>query len=330
MKNFLFPETASTVATEVDALYFGLVAMSVFFIVVVAGAIVYLSIKYRRRRPGEVGIYQGEVKWLEYLWTGVPIVLGVVFFIWGVGPYLKVREIPENAMEVAVVGRQWMWKFQHPDGRREINELHVPVGRPIHLKMISQDVIHSLFVPAFRIKQDVLPMYYTSIWFEATKVGSYRLLCTEYCGKDHSVMTGWVHVMNPEAYDEWLASDPQDKLVGAAERRDEVASPSLQRGASQLVRAGHELFQSLQCATCHQEQNLGTGPSLIGIAGSRVQLDNGRVVVADDNYLRESILNPAAKVVKGYAGIMPAFRGRVSEEELLALIAYIKSLRSPR
>jgi cytochrome c oxidase subunit 2 len=208
-------------------------------------------------------------------------------------------------MNVYVVGKQWMWKTQHLEGQREINELHVPLGRPVRLTMTSEDVIHSFFMPAFRVKFDVLPGRYTTAWFNPTKPGKYHLFCAEYCGTLHSGMIGWIYVMEPAEYERWLA--------GGA-------------GGESLASSGQKLFEYLACANCHRSDKPGRCPNLIGLFGTKVQLTTGQTVTADEAYIRESILNPSAKIVAGYQNIMPTFQGQVTEEDLLQLIEYVKSL----
>jgi cytochrome c oxidase subunit 2 len=221
--------------------------------------------------------------------------------------YFNLYRPPIDALEIYVVAKQWMWKTQHPEGQEEINELHVPVNRPVRLIMTSQDVIHSFYVPAFRIKQDVLPGRYTSIWFEATKPGTYHLFCAEFCGTDHAEMGGSIIVMPQADYEQWLAG-------GAT-------------GAS-MVESGQVLFEQYGCATCHQADNQGRGPSLVGVFGQEVQLTNGQTVTVDEEYLRESIVNPHAKLVAGYTAIMPTFQGQISDESIQQIIAYLKSLEA--
>jgi cytochrome c oxidase subunit 2 len=198
-----------------------------------------------------------------------------------------------------------MWKFEHPDGRREINELHVPIGRRVKLVMATEDVIHAVFVPAFRVKADVVPGKYTSIWFEPTKPGRYHLYCAEYCGTGHSKMIGWVEVMTPADYQAWLSGGV---------------------GEEPLAVRGQKVFTSLACNNCHRGDGAGRGPALEGLFGQRVELETGESIVADENYLRESILNPKAKILAGYQPVMPTFQGLLSEEQLLQLVSYIKSL----
>jgi cytochrome c oxidase subunit 2 len=229
----------------------------------------------------------------------------MIFFAWGSLIYFQEARPPKGAMEVYAVGKQWMWKFEHETGQREINQLHVPIDRDVKMIMSSQDVIHSFFVPAFRVKADVLPGRFTQTWFHATKAGTYHLFCAEYCGTQHSGMIGQVIVMEPAAYQAWLSG-------GGA--------------TGSLSANGQQLFSQLGCITCHRSDTQGRGPNLVGVFGKPVQLADGRTVIADENYVRESILNPGAKIVAGYQPIMPTFQGQVSEESLMALVAYIKSL----
>ena len=303
----LFPPQASTLAGKVDALYFFLVAVSAFFVVVIAALVIYFGIRYRRRAHGEVGAKVVPALSLEIAWTIIPLVLGLVMFVWGANVYFAQARPPAETLDIYVVGKQWMWKFQHLDGQREINELHVPVGRAVRLTGTSEDVIHSFYVPAFRVKADVIPGRYTTLWFNATKTGRYHLFCAEYCGTKHSGMIGWIVVMEPSEYQAWLAG-------GAA-------------AEGSLASQGQKLFTDLACITCHRADAQGRGPVLDGLYGARVELNSGPAVVADDAYVRESILSPSAKVVLGYQPVMPTFQGLVSEEQLLALIEYIKSLK---
>jgi cytochrome c oxidase subunit 2 len=301
------PEAASTFARRVDALYFYLTGVTLFFTVLISVVLIFFVVKYRRRMPFETPRpVAGSLK-LETIWTVIPFLIAMSMFAWGTSVYFTQYRMPNSAMEIYVVGKQWMWKFQHTTGQREINELHVPVGRKIKLIMTTEDVIHSFFVPAFRTKSDVVPGRYTSVWFEATKPGRYHLFCAEYCGMNHSGMGGWVEVMDPRDFDDWLS--------GNANQQSPVA-------------AGQQLFAAtLGCASCHGEKGEGgRGPTLVGLFGTSVLLEGGQKVTADEGYLRESILNPQAKLAAGYKPIMPTFAGQVSEEQLLQLVAYIKSL----
>jgi cytochrome c oxidase subunit 2 len=303
----LFPEAASTIAGRVDALYFFLVGLAAFFSVLIAGLIIFYAIKYRRRQIDSIGEPVKGGLALELAWTGIPLLIVLGIFVWGASVFFAMSRPPDETLNIYVVGKQWMWKFQHLDGQREINELHVPVGRAVKLIMTSEDVIHDVFVPAFRIKADVIPGRYTSIWFQATKPGRYHLFCAEYCGTRHSGMTGEVVVMDPNEYQAWLSG----------------GSPE-----GSLASAGEKLFADLACNTCHRADAQGRGPVLEGLFGKTVMLQSGESITADEAYIRESILMPAAKVTAGFQPIMPTFQGLVSEEQLLQLIEYVKSLKA--
>ncbi len=304
----LFPETASSYASRVDAVFWFLCGITVFFTVAIALAIVFLGVRYRRNAEVNRTPYSPPM-WLELSWLIAPAPVLLFLFFWSSQVFLEMQRAPADAMEINCVARQWMWKFQHPSGRREIDELHVPVGRPIRLKMISEDVIHSFYVPAFRAKQDVLPGRFTSVWFEATKPGTYHLFCAEYCGTQHSKMVGSVKVMSPTEYEEWLSGKTGD------------VSPQV---------AGAALFEQHRCGTCHGPSTAQTrGPTLEGIYGKMIPLVDGTSVPAEDTYLRESIVRPGAKIVAGYQNLMPTFEGQLSEEELNDLVAYIKTLSGP-
>src|SRR5205807_3500702 len=301
----LFPDQASTVAGQVDSLYLFLVLITTFFSLLIGLLILFFAIRYKKTPDRKAEQIHGSTL-LEIIWTVIPLGISMVIFVWGAAIYFHQHRPPANALEIYAVGKQWMWKFEYAGGQREINSLHVPTGRPVRISMISQDVIHSLFVPAFRVKQDVLPNRYTSIWFEATQPGTYHLFCSQYCGTKHSAMTGEVVVMKPEDFESWLES-------GKAE--------------GSMASNGEKYFQELGCITCHRPDSGARGPNLQGLYGRPVRLADGRTVTADDNYIRESILNPTAKVVSGFQPIMPTFQGVVtSEEDMLQLIAYIKSL----
>ena len=300
-----FPQQASAQAAQVDAIYFFMVAVSALFSFLIATLVVVFAIKYRRRHPDEVGqAIHGSLA-LELLWTVIPFLIVMVMFVWGAKVFFDLYRPPAGAMEVYVVGKQWMWKVQHMDGQREINELHIPVGRPVKLIMGSEDVLHSYFIPDFRVKADVIPGRYNVMWFTATKPGTYHLFCAEYCGTKHSGMVGSIIALEPRAFQAWLSGG------GASE------SP---------VAAGEKLFQDLTCNTCHLTGSQGRGPTLTNLFGSPVQLQSGVTVVADEAYIRESIVNPQAKIVAGFQPIMPTFQGLVTEEQLLQLISYIRSL----
>jgi cytochrome c oxidase subunit II len=289
-----------------DLLYAFIVAVCAFFTVLVAALVVYFTVKYRRRNPDDVGAdIHGSLS-LELTWTFIPFVLSLVMFAWGASLFFRLATPPANAMELFVVGKQWMWKVQHPEGVREINEMHVPIGRPVRITLGSEDVLHDYSIPAFRVKMDAVPGKLTTLWFEATVPGRYHIFCAEYCGTKHSGMIGEVIAMQPQDYEVWLAGG---------------------RSTGTAAQNGERLFSDLACVTCHKTDSTGRGPSLLGVFGSQVELTDGRKVTADENYLRESIMNSQAKIVKGYQGIMPAFQGMVSEENLMQLIAYIRTLK---
>jgi cytochrome c oxidase subunit II len=301
----ILPVAASRTAEQTDNLYWGFCCLSALVMLVVFGPMIYWLFKYRNGRPADrspVVLPQLE---MEVTWTIAPTVIMMVFFVWSAKQYFNVERPPPNAREVYVVAKQWMWKIQHPEGNREINELHVPEGRIIKLIMASQDVIHSFYLPAFRIKQDVVPGRYTTEWFKADKVGTFHLFCAEYCGTSHSHMIGHVIVMTPADYQAWLA-----------------------RGApgSTLAQEGARLFRELGCSGCHVGHSVVRAPPLEGLFGKPVPLNDGEIVTADESYLRDSILFPAKQIVGGYTNDMPPFLGHVSEDELVELVAYIKSL----
>jgi cytochrome c oxidase subunit 2 len=299
------PDQASTVAGTVDELYTFLVGLTIFFSVLITALIIFFALKYRRRSEDEYPRpIEGSMK-LESVWIVIPFIIVMGIFVWGASVYFAVFRPPEDALDVYVVGKQWMWKFEHPDGQREINELHVPIGRRVKLTMATEDVIHAVYVPAFRLKADVVPGRYTSIWFEPTKPGRYHLFCAEYCGTKHSGMIGWVEVMTPSDYQTWLSGGS---------------------GEESLAMRGQKVFTNLACNSCHRSDGSGRGPVLDGLFGRTVELEGGQKLVADENYIRESILNPKAKIVAGYQPVMPTFQGLVGEEQLLQLVTYIKSL----
>jgi cytochrome c oxidase subunit 2 len=301
----LFPEEASNFAPSVDHLLFYLLAVAAFFTTVIFGAIFYFSIRYRRRSDRELPRVMHTGLALEIVWSVIPFGLTLVMFGWGADIFFRESRPPADALQIYVVGKQWMWKLQHMEGQREINELHIPVGRPVRLTMTSEDVIHSFFVPAFRTKEDVVPGRYSTTWFAATKPGKYHLFCAEYCGTNHSRMTGWIYVMEPQAYEAWLNGG---------------------RASGSLAENGEKLFQDLACGNCHKADGSGRCPNLVGLFGRNVQLSDGHTITADEAYIRESILRPAAKIVAGYQPLMPTFQGLVTEEGVLQLVEYIKSL----
>ncbi len=304
----LFPEQASTLAGRVDAVYFGVLGVTVFFTALIYGLVLYFCIKYRNGSKADRSGAVSTSHTIEALWIGIPLVISIVIFVWASRVFYEQYDPPADAAEVYVVGKQWMWYLQHPEGKRETNELHVPLGRPVKLIMTSQDVIHSFFVPAFRMKQDVLPGRYTETWFQPTKAGRFHLYCAEYCGTNHSAMGGWVFVMEPAEYEQWLA-----------------------RGTTggSMVSAGAQLFQKYHCNGCHGENQTVRAPRLEGVFGGPVPIREGqstRLITADERYIRDSILMPQTQVVAGYDPVMPSYEGQIGEPDLLQIIAYIKSL----
>ena len=293
-------------ATEMDLLYFFILSVCAFFAILVVVLVTVFAIKFRRRHPQEVGADIHGSLALELTWTFIPFLISMVMFAWGAAVFFHHARPPRDAMDIFIVGKQWMWKVQHPEGVREINEMHVPVGRPVRLTLGSEDVLHDYSIPAFRVKMDVVPGKWTTMWFTATVPGTYPIFCAEYCGTKHSGMIGRVIVMPQQDYTAWLAGG---------------------RSTGSAAENGERLFTELGCITCHRGDATARGPALGGLFGSTVRLTNGRDVIADDNYLRESIMSSQAKVVQGYQPIMPPFQGMVTEEKLMQLIAYIKTLK---
>jgi cytochrome c oxidase subunit 2 len=305
----LFPTQASTLAPEIDNLYLGVIAITALFAIIVVVCVTFFAIKYRDHTGDKVGApITGSVP-LELGWSLIPFFISIGIFVWASVVFFHIVRAPDQTLEIYSTGKRWMWRFQHIDGQREINELHVPVGRAVRVVFTSEDVLHDLFIPAFRVKADAVPGRYSAIWFEATKVGEYHLFCAEYCGTKHSGMIGTVYVMEPADYQTWLAGDG-----------------SISGGGSMAER-GAQLFTQLGCVTCHLGDGSGRGPSLVGVFGSTVTLDNGTKVVADESYLRESILTSQAKTVAGYQQLMPTFQGLVNENDVASLIEYIKSMQ---
>jgi cytochrome c oxidase subunit 2 len=299
----LFPDQASSLAGSVDALFFVLIGVAAFFSLLIFALITFFAIRYHRKSETEVAPEIHGSLTLELVWTGIPLVIVLFLFGWGAKLYFDSSRPPANATPIFVVGKQWMWKIEHPEGKSEINELHVPIGQPIRLTMTSEDVIHDFFIPAFRAKMDVVPGRYSSLWFTPTKLGRYHLFCAQYCGTNHSAMNGWVEVMTPADFQRWLSGSPAGETMAGA---------------------GEKLVAKFNCMSCHKEG--GRGPLLTGIFGRTVTLRDGRSLVADEAYIRESILNPGARVVVGYEPQMPTYQGQLSESQVLQIIAYLKSL----
>src|SRR5438105_1672132 len=304
-KFHLFPPQASTSAPEVDALFFALTLISLFFIVVIFLPIFFFCIKYRRGSPADRSNPSSGSNVIEFGWTTLPTLIGLALFAWGAVDYFRIERKPANAIDLQVVGKQWMWKIQHAEGKREINELHIPIDRTVALTLISQDVIHSFFVPAFRVKQDVVPGKYTSEWFKATHLGEYHIFCSQYCGTEHSGMIGRVVVMEPVAYQRWLTAG---------------------EAVESIVATGRQLFLDRGCSGCHAVNSKFHALMLEGLFDKPVPLSNGEIVKADERYLRDAILLPGKQIAAGYDNIMPSYAGQLSEEEIMQLIAYFKSI----
>jgi cytochrome c oxidase subunit 2 len=302
----LFPREASTIAPYADALYFFLLVITVIGLVLVGTLVFGFSIRYRQERHPVAEQIEGSTL-LEATWTIIPLALFLICFVWGALLYFRIYNPPTNAMNIYVVGKQWMWKAEHPGGQHEINALHVPTGRPVQLTMISQDVFHSFSIPDFRVKREVIPGRYSTVWFQATVPGTYHIFCTQYCGTNHSVMIGEVTVLSPEGYQKWT----QESTSGMS-----------------LAQNGERLFASMGCNACHSGSAAARGPNLAGVYGSKLQLTNGSEVLVNDAYLRDAILNPSQHVTAGYTPIMPTYQGQISEDGLIDLVEYIKTLHN--
>jgi len=302
----LFPEQASTLAPRVDNLYFFIVAVTAFFGIVTSVVVVWFAMKYRTEDPNAIGArITGSIP-LELAWSIIPFVISIVIFVWATDVFIDIYRPPDQTLEIYATGKRWMWKFQHLDGKGEINELHVPVGRAVKVTFTSEDVLHSLYFPSFRTKADAIPGRYSSVWFTATKTGESHIFCAEYCGTNHSGMIGKVYVMEPAAYQAWLS--------GVS-------------GEGTLAQRGERLFNDLACNTCHLDDGKGRGPSLVNKFGAQETMQSGDVITVDDSYVRESILTPQQKIVAGYQPLMPTFQGMVNEESVMALIEYVKSMQ---
>jgi cytochrome c oxidase subunit 2 len=302
----LFPAEASTIAPYADALYFFLIGMTLTGLLLVGVLVFGFSIRYRKARNPVATQVEGSTL-LEATWTIIPLAIFLVTFVWGALLYFRIYNPPTNAMNIYIVGKQWMWKAEHPGGQHEINALHVPTGRPVQLTMISMDVFHSFSIPDFRVKREVIPGRYSTVWFQATEPGTYHIFCTQYCGTKHSGMIGEVTVMTPEDYQKWT----EESTSGTS-----------------LAQNGERLFASMGCNQCHNGTPAARGPSLAGVYGSKLQLTNGSQVLVNDAYLRDAILNPSEHVTAGFAPIMPTYQGQISEDGLIDLVEFIKQQNS--
>ena len=302
----LFPAEASTIAPWTDALYFFLLGMTLVGLLLVGALVFYFSLTYRKEKHPIATQVEGSTL-LEATWTIIPLAIFLVTFVWGALLYFRIYNPPTNAMNIYIVGKQWMWKAEHPGGQHEINNLHVPIGRPVQLTMISQDVFHSFSIPDFRVKREVIPGRYSTVWFQATEAGTYHIFCTQYCGTAHSAMIGEITAMTPDDYTKWT----QQSTSGMS-----------------LAQNGERLYASMGCNACHNGSAAARGPNLAGVYGSKLQLTNGSQVLVNDAYLRDAILNPSQHVTAGYAPIMPTYQGQISEEGLIDLVEFIKNLDS--
>jgi cytochrome c oxidase subunit 2 len=302
----LFPREASTIAPYMDALYFFLVGMTIVGLILVGAILFAFSMRYRKSVHPVATQIEGSTL-LEATWTIIPLAIFLVCFVWGALLYFRIYNPPVNAMNIYIVGKQWMWKAEHPGGQHEIDALHVPTGRPIQLTMISQDVFHSFSIPDFRVKREVIPGRYSTVWFEATTPGTYHIFCTQYCGTNHSAMIGEVTVLTPADYEKWT----QESTSGMS-----------------LAQNGERLFASMGCNACHSGNAAARGPNLSGVYGSKLQLTSGQEVLVNEAYLRDAILNPSQHITAGYAPIMPTYQGQISEDGLIDLVEYMKTLKT--
>jgi cytochrome c oxidase subunit 2 len=309
-RNLTLPIPASTVAKDIDDLYVFIFLLSTAFFVLIAGLIVLFLMRYRRKGPNDVTPHITHNMTLELSWSIIPLLLCLVIFFWGFNGFVRANVAPGNAMEIQVTAKKWVWQFEYPDGTRTINDIHVPVGKPVRLVMTSEDVLHSFFVPEFRIKHDIVPGRYTEVWFNPTVIGTHQVFCTEYCGKGHSDMLAKVHVDDEATYAKWV------------EEGDETIK------TMPLAQLGKLVYDEKGCATCHNlDGTRGQGPSWKGIYGQTHTMTDGQKIVVDQNYIRESVLDPQKHIVQGFEGIMPTFQGLLREREILGVIEFIKTLK---
>lgn len=328
MRQVLFlPEQASTFAERVDNLHYLVIITTMVAATVIGTTALIFYVMFRRKKPHEYTPRINPDLKAELVFVGVPTVFFLAFFAIGFRDFVWVQTPPANAMDVYVQGKQWMWKFSYPEGPNGVNVLHVPAHRPVRLLLTSRDVIHSFYVPEFRIKQDAVPGRYTETWFEATKVGNYEVLCAEYCGLDHSMMRATVVVHEPQEFDEWMASQRR----GRNEQQDsEPVASQLGDYPGNMRVVGQRLAAEAGCFKCHSvDGSPHIGPTFAGMYLRREKLVDGSEVVADEAYMTESMMDPMLKVVAGFAPAMPSFLGKLNGAESSAIIEYIKSL-SPR
>jgi cytochrome c oxidase subunit 2 len=310
LRDFILPDQASTLAPDHDALFLFITGVSIFFWVLVVTLIIIFVRRYRRRSPDDITPHITHNQKLEIVWSVIPLMIVIGIFFWGFRGFVDAQIAPANAIEIQAVGKKWVWQFEYPDGLRTLNDIHVPLNRPVRLVMTSEDVIHSFFVPSFRIKKDVVPGRYTEIWFTATRPGVHQVFCAEYCGRGHSDMLAKIHVDDEAAYQKWLIEGDESLKT------------------MPLTELGQLVHDNRGCATCHSiDGSRGQGPSWKGIFGATHQMADGSQIKVDENYLRESILEPQKHVVAGYEPIMPTYKGMLREREVLGVIEYIKQLK---
>lgn len=306
----LVPKQASEAAAQVDWIFFAITAMSALLCILLFIAITFCLIRYRANSKASRTMSMAGHNLVEAVWSIIPMLIFMGLFVWGAIVFVHARNAPKNSLTIYVVGLQWYWDIRHADGPHEVGELHVPLNQPVRLVMTSQDVIHDFYIPDFRTKMDVLPGKYTEEWFKPIETGRFRVFCNQYCGTKHALMIAWIDVMKPADYQAWLANA---NLHGES-----------------IVETGARLFRARNCSSCHGENSSVSAPSLSNIYDRPVPLSNGKFTTADDEYLRDSILHPAADVVAGYRPIMPSYQGQITESEIIALVAYIKSLSPPQ
>jgi cytochrome c oxidase subunit 2 len=317
----LLAPAASKQAHEIDLLFWVLTALTVLFTFIVFAGVIVLVVRYRANSKVDRSNAPHHDMRLELIWSVIPGILAFAIFFWAAKLYGDMYTPPKDGLEIFVVGKQWMWHAQHPNGVRENNELHVPTGVSVKITAISQDVIHAFSIPAFRTKRDIVPGRYNQMWFEPNRPGKYRLFCTEYCGTKHSEMVGWAYVMEPDKYQKWL---------------EQGGSSGSTTASGSMEEQGKQVFTQLGCAACHGNKTSAVKcPPVEGIYGKKVQLVGGKTITVDENYIRESILNPSVKVVAGYEGpnntsLMTPYQGVASEDQIMLIIAYIKSLANEK
>ena len=310
LRDFFLPRQASTLAPAYDTLFMAITWLSIVLFAIVTGLALYFAKRYRRRRPDEITPHITHNNVVEIVWTVIPLIIVIGIFFWGFHNYMVAQVAPAESMEIVISAKKWQWEFEYPDGMRSLNELHVPVNRPVRLIMGSQDVLHSFFVPEFRIKQDIVPGRFTEVWFQATHDGTYQVLCAEYCGKGHSDMLAKVIVESPSGYERWLREGDESLKT------------------MPLTEIGKLVYENRGCATCHSlTGERGQGPTWKGVFGKTETMTDGSQQLVNENYIRESILEPQKHIVQGFEGIMPTYRGLLRDREILGVVEFIKTVK---